>query len=303
MNGLEAMAAFYRSAGKPALCLGGGLWVGETRLSLMAVPGALLVRPQPGELEELLRKTQRLAAVFRCAEHTGHQVNVFVVRDKAYGMHSLQRQFRQQLRSALRQLHCRPMEWEELAARGLEINRDTMARRSLHQPHLTDPGHWKQYCGAGAQVPGHRVMGCFAGEELAAYLVIWERGDMAYGLQMLWSRRHRHLHPTHALYYEATLAQMARPGIEGFTVGRQTLPAMERVDLFKGHAGFRKEACQVGVLLHPALSRICTHPWTLGVLRAVRRRAEERWPRLSHAEVFEVAAQTRLLPGAPTPCP
>ncbi len=291
---MQDLAHFYHRIGQPAYQLAGGVWVAETRLSLMSVPGILPLRPECQDVHDLLRKSGRVAAVFSCGHETGRTVQASVVRDRDYGLHSLQRQFRQQVKLAQRDCTCRPLTWKEAASLALPVNQDALARRGIGRAWFTEAADWAAYCEAAADLPGYEITGCFVGHDLAAYMITWLHEGICYGLQMLWTARFQDRHPTHALYYHVVRACMARPDIQRITVGRQSVPAMTRVDRFKAHAGFVKEPCRVGIVLRPGVSALMTHPWSLGMMRAMRRRAGGHWPKLQHTEVFEVAAETRL---------
>ena len=86
---------------------------------------------------------------------------------------------------------------------------------------------------------GLEVSGCFTRDgELASYMVTWTHERVCHGLQLHWADAFKALHPTHALYFETARERMGRSGIDVFSLGRQTLPAMAPVDRFKEHAGF-----------------------------------------------------------------
>lgn len=293
--GLEDLQHFYHRIGQSAVISEGGLWLNETRLSLMTIPGVLPLRPSRMEVQRLLRQSGKMAAVFGCGFETGRVVDSFWVRDRDYGLHSLQRQFRQQVKAAQQVCICRPVDWGEMAALALPVNRETFRRRGRGRTSMTEPDLWLKYCHAAAALPGYEVMGCFVQGELAAYMVTWVHEGVCFGLHMFWSDAYRAAHPTHALYYETVRERMVRPGIEAMTVGRQSIPAMTSVDRFKGHAGFVREPCRVGIVLHPAWSWLLANPLCVRGLRALRLRAEPHRPGLKNLEVFEVASETRLV--------
>ncbi|WP_009959200.1 GNAT family N-acetyltransferase [Verrucomicrobium spinosum] len=292
---MQKLAEFYQRTGRTGEILAGGVWSEETSLSLMSIPGMVPLRPSAKDLAGLLRQKGKMAAVFGCGHSTGRMVDAFVIRDRAYGEHSLQRQFRQQLRHAQKACHCRPLAWSEMPRLALPVNQATLRRRQKVNPWLTERQLWSRYCDAASQVPGLEVMGCFVGGEMAAYMVTWLHAGVSHGLQMAWSETFRQEHPTHALYYENVRTQMARSEVLAVSVGRQTAPAMAAVDRFKCHAGFVREPCRMGVVLHPVAAPILTHPWSRRSFRLLRERAGRRWPLLMNSEVFEVAAETRLL--------
>lgn len=291
---LSSLAGFYRALGRKVELLEGGLWVAETALSVMGVPGAIALRPRLKEVESLLLRMRRIAAVFSVEPGTGVEMGAFVLRDRSYGLHSLQRQFRQQTRAALGVCEVRPVEWSELARKGLPAYRDSQLRRGAAPGVGSDEGRWAAFCEAAGKVEGMEVSGCFTRDgDLASYMVTWTHGRVCHGLQLHWADAFKELRPNHALYFETARERMGRSGIDAFSVGRQTIPAMAAVDRFKEHAGFQREPSTVAVVLHPWARWALVNPATLAILRAGRR----SWGglgHLRHLEVLEAAARTRI---------
>ncbi len=289
---LSGLAAFFRSTGQPTEMEAGGLWVAETRLSVMGVPGARSIHPSSSEVDRVLRRTGRVAALYASVEATGVEVDRFVLRDRDYGMDSLQRQFRQQTRAALKECRVRPMSWSELGRVGVQANRESLDRQGKSNPALTGGEDWAGVCEVGASVPGLEVMGCFTPQgDLAAYMVTWTHERWCYGLQLCWVRSYRSMHPTHALYFETAKDRIQRADVDAFTVGRQTIPWMPKVDQFKDHAGFSRERCSVGVILHPWWRPFLLNPVVLRLLRGCRRRGIASGG-LRNLEVLEAAVAT-----------
>lgn len=295
---LSELARFFRATGRPAEVEGGALWVAETRLSLMAVPGTRVIRPPLPGVHSVLRRTGRIAALYPSAGPTGVDVDQFVLRDRNYSMDSLQRQFRQQTRAALRECRVRPMAWAELGHLGLPANRDNLARQGKSNRFLTTPGRWAEVCDVAATVSGLEVMGCFThAGDLAAYMITWTHERWCFGLQHCWVNVHRSLHPNHALYVVTATERMQRGDIDVFTVGRQTIPRMNRVDTFKDHAGFTRERCPVGVILHPWWRPFLSNPMVVRLLRGLR--SLGRAPgALRNVEVLEAALAMQNVPTA-----
>ena len=291
---LSSLAGFYRALGRKAELLEGGLWVAETALSVMAIPGAVVLRPRLQDLNSLLCRMRRVAAVFPVEPGTGVAVSTFVLRDRSYGLHSLQRQFRQQTRAALDVCQVRPVGWSELARKGRQAFCDSQLRHGAAVGVGSDEGRWAAYCEAAGSVEGLDVSGCFTRDgELAAYMVTWTHGRVCHGLQLHWVDAFKRLHPNHALYFETARERIGRSGIDAFSVGRQTLPAMSAVDRFKEHAGFQREPSTVAVVLNPWVRWALVNPASLAILRAGRR----SWGglgRLRHLEVLEAAVRTRI---------
>lgn len=295
---LGALRDFYRAQGRYAECVDNTLWVGETSLSLMAVPGVLPVEKDTTEIACMLKSSGRIAAVFSPVQSTGVNVSAFVIRDRNYGWHSLQPQFRQQARAALRAGEVRRIEWRELVRPGVAPYVESLQRRGQSISWERGSYRWSAICESAAMVSGLEAWGMVTVTgELAAVMLVWSNGTMSHGLQMYRTEVHKSLRPTHALYFEVARQQMLRPEIEAFSVGRQAIPAMSGVDRFKAHAGFQRETCPVAVVLRPELGWLLGHPKFVHLLRRWQSRS---WPGtrlLRNLEVLEVAAKTIMKPG------
>lgn len=98
------------------------------KFSLYAEPTAAEFEVGRGEMEHVLRVSGRLVALAVVKRPTGREVATYWLRDRGYGMHSLQRQFRQQVLRAAERCEVRRLSWEELGERSALIH-DGLARR------------------------------------------------------------------------------------------------------------------------------------------------------------------------------
>ncbi len=283
----------YEAMGHRAWSRHGVLWIAVGRFSLMAIPSVRPVEVEAGEMGDLLVETGRSAAVFLAARSTGVEGAAYVVRDKGYGLGSLQRQFRQSLRRGQEDCEVRPLGWEEWRARGPAVNVAALRRRGEGGSAYGDEAGWEKICGAAAAVAGLEVLGCFCRGELAAYLLSWTEGGICEGLVAHWSDRFGESRPCHVLYYEFARQMMAREGICEVNVGRQSLPARAGLDRFKRQAGYGREAFPLGVYLHPRLAWLAENSWVLGGLEALHRRVGPRLGFLENVEVLRAAEVVR----------
>ena len=92
----------------------GVLWIEAGRLSVISVPSTATVNTTKQEMDLLLRKSRRGMAIFPTSCATGIKSGTFWVRDQAYGLHSLQRQFRQHVQRAAKDCSVRALDWDSL---------------------------------------------------------------------------------------------------------------------------------------------------------------------------------------------
>lgn len=283
------LEAYARAAGHPARTQLGVVWIDVGRFTTLAYPSMRALTLSKRELQAVLRRTGRWAILANTTFPTGHEASVFVVRDKAYGLHSLQQQFRRHVQRHADRCEVRPLGWAELAVHGWQVNRNALARIGYRSSVLVDPVRWAALCGE-AERCGFEAWGCWCAGQLAAYITVLTTGGVAEGYLMNWDDRHRELRPACALYHGFTRALISRPEVTAVTVGRQALPAHPGVDRFKVHAGYREEKVPLAVVLHPAVERWL--PW-----RALARGCLGWYDRfggpaaLANAEVLAAAAR------------
>ncbi|MFN6107649.1 MAG: hypothetical protein ACK5EA_24780, partial [Planctomycetaceae bacterium] len=99
---------FYQALGHQTQSALGGWWIDVGQLSLTCVPCSTVINASRQDLDELLSRSRRLAAVFPTSEPTGIEGGTLWVRDRAYGPQSLQRQFRQHVRRGEKLCTVRP---------------------------------------------------------------------------------------------------------------------------------------------------------------------------------------------------
>lgn len=241
------------------------------------------------ELQGVLRQSGRWAVLANTTHPTGYETSAFVVRDKGYGLHSLQQQFRRHVQRHAASCEVRPLSWPELATRGWRVNRNALARVGYRSSALVDPVKWAALCGEADRV-GFEAWGCWCDGELAAYITLLTVGGVTEGYLMNWDDRYREVRPACALYFGFTQAVIARPGITAITVGRQALPAHPGVDRFKRHAGYVEEKVPLAVVLHPTVERWL--PWrAVAWLCLAWHRRFGRPGVLANAEVLAAAAR------------
>ena len=289
------LAPFYRAWGYRTWSRLGTLWIASGRFSVISVPCSHQVDASRTAVEGLLRETGRLAAQFPSTHITGIERNSYWVRDRGYGLASLQRQFRQHVLHDRARCVVRPVEWRDLAAQGHGVLRDALAR----QPGSGSmaPEAWAECCRIAGEIPNLTATGCFVDGDLAAFLVSWVSQRRCYVLMYYRSPRFDQFRPSHKLIADFTSQMIRRDDLDAVTLGRDLVPAQGEVGDFKRHAGYRPEPIPVAAIVDPRWHALLTHRWTRGALRGLRRLAGRRAGPLENLELLDVAAMTRLPPG------
>lgn len=287
-------ADMFEAHGHKTYSAMGVLWIDAGRLSLISFPSATPVAATTEEVDDLLRKSRRMMAIFPTSTATGIQSGAFWVRDRAYGLHSLQRQFRQHVQRAARDCCVRPLDWQTLRSKGRGCHIDSLQRRGVTSSSAMNQAAWDRCCEVGTSVSGLEPWGCFHGRDLLAYLITHSVGGVCEAFMLHRSAAALPFRAVHLLFYEFTRAIMQRPETTAITLGRDWFPPNPSLSQFKRHAGYHTEGLQLAVVLNPSvrpfLGNAITRK-TLGCLRTLTRNYSARFDAL---ESLEAAARTRL---------
>lgn len=262
-------------------------WVEYGLFSLMPMPSTRVVTEDPLAIELLLRLSGQISASFVTCEG-GTASMAWWVRDPDYGLSSVQRQFRQNLRRGEGRVVVRPLSWGELRMKGLAVHRSVASARGVPSLRLHGPDAWNTICSAAAATAGAEATGCFVDGELAAFMLSVTSAGVCEGLLAEVSPHHSEARPAHALYHGFAMDMIRRPGVTAVTVGRQSIPPHGSLDAFKRHAGFVAEPIHVGVVLHPRWRWLAAGP-VRGGLHTARRLLGGRVPQLNNVDLIEAS--------------
>jgi hypothetical protein len=289
------LAAFFQAMGHRTWSRQGTLWIDAGRFSLVTIPCNVVISACRADLSRLLRDSGRLVALAIVADGTGVVSSDFWMRDHAYSLASLQRQFRQQVVRQGHRCTVRMVPWDELILCGLRVNQDTMERRGLKMHRCTTASGWAEVCRAAAAIPGLEATGCFVDGTLASFLVSWMVNADCHGLMMHRDSRFRATGAANVMVYEFTRMMLARPGVSGVTLGRGWFPAEPTIDRFKRHAGYVEEPLQLAVTLHPRWDGLLRSPRTHSFVRAADALSGHRFRLEDDLEVLRAAAHTSFM--------
>ena len=203
----SALQWFYQSWGHQAVIAGGTVWFDGGSFSSISIPTAISPVIEDRQVRSLLNQTRKLAAIYRTHQPDGIPVALDTMRDKSYALGHLQRQFRQQVRSASTRLEVRECTWEEWKTAARRCDHETLSRRTprLRGDHpLLTASRREQVVTAARAVPSLRLHACLWDEEIVAYLVHVTLGTICEGLMSHRcddSHNSAARHAAHLLYY------------------------------------------------------------------------------------------------------
>lgn len=270
------------------------LWIDAGRLSIISVPSTAPVNATKEEMDRLLRKSRRMTAIFPISFATGIKSCTFWVRDREYGLHSLQRQFRQHVQRAAKDCSVRALGWDTLRSKGRNCHAMSLQRRGAAASPAESQDSWERFCDVGASTAGLEPWGCFHGRDLLAYLIAHSGSGVCEAFNLHRSEAALSFRAVHLLFYEFTAAMIQRPDISGVTMGREWFPPRTSLSQFKKHAGYQSEEIQLAVVLHPAVRLALGNAVTRGMLRFLRKVTWNFTAQFDSLEALEAAAATRL---------
>lgn len=284
---------FFRVLGHAVHEQAGVCWVEVGRLSLMAVPATRALSVPFATVDHVLRVTGRVAATFVSADACGVPAVAWWVRDSNYGLGSVQRQFRQNLRRGQDAVSVRALDWDEFRHAGFTVHRESIAARRGPPPPTACPDGWNRLCDLVANDERFDAMGCFVHGRLAGYIVSLTSGGHCEGLLADCAPRFEAARPAHWLYHRFAAEMIRRPGTTGVTVGRQGIPPRPSLDAFKRHAGYTPEPIRVAAVLHPRWRAGLELAPVRGGLRGAWRLLGSRAGLLANVTLLDAAVATR----------
>lgn len=248
----DYFAQFYEACGYTILRTASSYWYNASNQIYQSIPPGVAIDPAGEELQTLFHRRTLLGVRFPSLSQSGVASGLFVVRDKQYDFHSLQRQFRQHVQKGFEYGEINEIDFDYLFRHGMPVNQEAIARRGQKLSHFVALTPWRRFCEAGKRTPGTGVIGSFVRGELVSYLVYFIADKICHGLYMMSRTAARSYRANHLLYYVYTKTMIARTDIEVVTTGLQSPPALVQVDEFKRHAGYHKEPRSLCVAFRPA---------------------------------------------------
>ncbi len=261
-----AFAAFLGRTGHRVLRADGVYWYDASPGFFLSLPSHRLLRPSPDALRALFRHQPCAGVRFSAPlDGPGKLSYQIVCDDRAYGLDRLSANARSKVRRGLRRCEVIPMAFGEIAAQGLEADRDTLARQG-RGVRLEGPA-WQRFWQEAAATPGMEGWGAFVGGELAAFLVSVQFDDCA-ELLLARSRSDRlDAYPNNALIFEVTRVMLVERSARQVTFGLESLEPVGPLDQFKFGMGFRSAPLRQRVVFHPFVGALLAPAPVRGTLR------------------------------------
>lgn len=255
----EGYANFLIGMGHNVRKHGDVYWFNAHPHIYMSFPFDTLVSRDAIDVKAILR-TDGWAARFPCDLSEGRASYRIIANQPDYNLMTLSGKARNQTRRGLENCDVRPVNFQELLAHAMLLNRETLERQGRCIPEGFE-SYWKQYYKHAALSEGAEAWGAFVENDLAAYLVAFVMNDVAHILIMRSSRSYLKKYPNNALLYSYLNHMLKEGKVKEVSIGLESIQAgMDSLDHFKEGMGFRKEPVGQQIILRPALKMLAKKP-------------------------------------------
>ena len=215
---------------------------------------------RPARLRTLLFKGA-LGVIATSAEPTARSMPYMVCHGPEYDLsHIRSKNRRTQTRQGLKRCEIRSVSWDDMAAKGLAINRQALARQNRGFSNLADAEWWERQCRGSASFPDVLAWGALVNGDLASYVHViihdWIENDGASRrvgdiIHFMSGNAHLRDHPNEALIY--TVTRMLIVDFRCDTVVIGTASNDPHLYEWKSRMGFRPEPASYKMVVNPAL--------------------------------------------------
>jgi hypothetical protein len=266
----EALARFLELRGWKVVQAAGAFWQEFRERSYMSFPHQVVLSPDPAELDAMLRSSKALCVRYASAQPHGLAGGLFVVRDKNYGLASVQARARSKVRRGLERCEIRPVDLDILQREGLQLNLDTMARQERSEAEFGEAKRWTRLIEAIRQSPTISVTGAFVDGRLSAYAIVHREDRWVHLLYQMSRTADLQHYPNYALHYHVS-REIADADVEAMCSGPLSLMEGGGLRDFKLRMGMEVLPQTFAFRFHPAISRMAASGVAGTVAEGLRR--------------------------------
>ena len=221
------------------------------------------------DISAVLRK-DGFALRYVCRRGEGRDSYVLAIDGDDYGLGKLSSKSRNQTRRGLEQCRVEQVSFNDLSAKALVLNRDTMLRQGRALPRDFE-SYWLRYYREAAKAIGAEAWCAFSEGALAAYLIAFETDGCCNILVVRSAVEKLKVYPNNALLFSYADVALKRPGIRRVSIGLEPIQQdMDGLDHFKLGLGFEKKPCGQRVEVAPWLRPILSGHMLSGARAATR---------------------------------
>ena len=257
---LQDLSSYTAAMGRRAFVGDGHLWVEKKAGFLDSFPPH---RPICLPAKEARRFFWRGVAAIRhtCDSSEGLPSFEYIWDDKNFGMHSLHRYARRNVRRNIDSCVVRSVEFELLAKEACAINRSAFARQKRPMNSLfTDDSRWNEYMKACGRLPALEAYGAFVEGRLCGYSLAMLVDDYCYLVHTSAATEYLKYCPMNILIYSIVETMLARQSVRRVSAGLESFTPHPTIEQFKLGMGCRKSIIYRRVVMNPVARPIFSRP-------------------------------------------
>ncbi len=268
----EVFAEWLRRQGHRVVKTENSYWYDGGPRVYQAFPYHWLIDPSPDELGELFKNGKAMALRYSTplTAFEGLLSYHAVLGGGPYGMQTLPRASRQNVKRGLTRCTVRRIPLDMLADEGWKLQVDTLDRQNRKLDVSAEA--WRVRCLAARDLEGFEAWGAFVNDHLAASVMTFRMDDWIYMLYQQCRREFLPMYVNNALAFTVTQEVLGYPGVRAILYGLHSLDAPPSVDEFKFRMGYQARPLRQRVAVHPIaapLFRDLTHSGVKAILRCL----------------------------------
>lgn len=250
----EIFAEWMRRQGLTVYRTESSYWHSQGPRAYQGFPYHWLIQPQEEEIQEFLRRINGIALRYSTPLNSkyGHISYHAVLEGNLYGIETLGKWARKNVKRGLNNCNVEPMSFDQLAKEGWNLQKDTLDRQGRELNISSEV--WQKRCLAAKDLPGFEAWGAFTKTGLAASVITFQMEDCIYMLYQQCLREYLQEHVNNALSFIVTQSVLSRPEIHSILYGLHSLDAPPSVDEFKFRMGYQAKPVRQRVVFNPLLS-------------------------------------------------
>jgi hypothetical protein len=251
-------------------------WTERSQGFFLNIPPYGIIEPDEDEMARLLSQPGVLGLKYSTEpKGSGQPGAIYLLSDKSYDLTKLHRRARRSVRVGLKRCRAEQISFDELKAKGMQANLDTLSRQKRNDPTFSQPKQWANFCDAAGAVEGAGAWGAFVNDELAAYAVTFIIDDYCSILYEMSRTDMMNSQANAALWYTLHREMLASPSINHISCGPTSILDLPGLEEYKTRFGYEKRPVHFVVKLSPWLSRLLLNPAGRGALSLARRVAPD----------------------------
>jgi hypothetical protein len=244
-------------------------WVEKKKHFWESAPSHRRVRLSPATARKLFARGA-IAIRYTCPDTEGSQTYEYLWDDPEYGLPSLHKDARRNVRKNMSTCVFAPIGFDRLIQEGRAINENVYARQNRRADFQTDPVRWKSYMETCAALPFVEAYGVYRESQLCAYSLALFVDDYCYTFHPYAHDDFLRFYPMNVLIFSLVQRMLQRPGVRCISYGVESYTSRPTLERFKMAMGCRKSELRRQIAVHPLFRPAFSSPGAWLTERALR---------------------------------